>query len=182
MKIGLDLDGVVADFVGAANKWFKAQSGHPEEIPADCWDWYLKYPGGVELGERLFVDAVNEGLYMRCKPVPGALDGILMLVKAGHDVTFITYRQGDTAEADTRAWLRRWHFGYLPVVFTKDKGSVEWELHLDDHPETVVDLRVRQGRSAVLFAQPWNVQLQNRVPTVRGWGDFLTRIDRWAAA
>lgn len=180
MRIGIDIDGVVADFVGAANKWFSVKSNHPP-IPADCWDWYLKYPGGVELGDRLFVDAVNEGLYLRCKPVPGALDALYVLRKANHDLTFITYRKGATAEKDTRAWLKRWHYGDVPVVFTKDKGEVPWELHLDDHPETVVDLRSR-GRSAVLFAQPWNEQLQNRVPTVRGWGDFLTRLDGWVAA
>lgn len=180
MRIGLDLDGVVCDFVGAANRWFSLEASHPP-IPADRWDWYLKYPGGAELGERLFTDGVDFGIYLYAKPIVGALTGITMLLKANHDLTFVTYRKGKTAEADTKSWLRRYHFGDLPVVFTPDKGEVPWELHLDDHPETVVDLR-NKGRNAVLFAQPWNDWLHNRVPTVRGWGDFLTHFDGWVAA
>lgn len=173
MIIGVDLDGVVCDFVGAANTWIVKTYGYDLVVPTE-WDWWLQYPDGRMVWRSMW-RAIDEGLLrpQHCKAVDGAVAGVQQLV-TDHKVLFVTHRPARVAH-DTAVWLGR-HKLPLNLAFIRDKSLVRADFYVDDKPATVRSLR-DAGYDAVLFAQPWNTEAWDELPTVNGWKELLFAIN-----
>jgi hypothetical protein len=175
VKVGIDLDDVVFDFVdaffGRYYEWF-------DENP-----WYVKEFDDLfersrfATREEMLEWCDDAEVWERCGYVPGAPGGIQSLLACGHQVSFITSRTGAGAD-----WAREWHsrsvFGFgtsLACGFHGgDKAQVKCGLYLDDNPETVRALR-EHGKRAVLFRREWHDGYEGVV--VDNWGEFLELVE-----
>ena len=182
LKILLDVDGPIADFVSAAVRVVNDLGGL-SITPDDVTDWEVAdfLPEGLR---QDFWDRVTaEGFCSDLEPVPGAVEAIGHLM-ANHDVYFVT---SDMATSKTWAWERReWLKNYLGVsskrvVHAHAKYLVAGDVFVDDKPDHVESWRAQHlGGRALLWSMPHNVKAQNRrIETVTSWPDVLREVDRY---
>lgn len=162
-RIGIDIDGVCYDFVGS---YLDHIGRDRKDLKLDEWEFFH------ELGQtrEQFLAACSDGLRAGVifggeRVLPGACSGIYGLIKAGHEITFITDRASlDPTRVQrirdmTHKWLERVGLGDIPVIFDGDKGKVAKQLDLDyfldDKIENCWDV-ANQGVRVALLDQPWN--------------------------
>ena len=174
--LGLDIDGVLADFVGGFNRLAHRLTGKPLPAEPECWDYFLLH--GYTQDE---VDGVWHHIHehpewwLTLRPLVGHL-----YFPLGAVVYYVTNRplRKGVHEA-TEAWLRQHISPRGSLVMTRRKGEAASALHLarfiDDRPENLSEiLDVRRGRTKLtLQRRPWNVEAQARWRTVGGVEEWL---------
>lgn len=179
MRLGIDLDGVVYDYVAAFEDYLRDR--YPEKYDYDAYppfradDWYFFKEWGISTEEflRLNAEAVDEGiLFRRGHSIPGSIPTLRYLSDQGHSIHIITHRTfGTQSGANTFEWLQNHGVPHDTVTFAEDKTFIGVDLLLDDRVKNV-DASRAAGIPAVLFSQRWNREAHNRLPFVSGWSDF----------
>lgn len=156
--IFLDMDGVVADFVGAACKV------HGKEVEGvDCWNFFEKWG----ISEDEFWEPVNAGgrdFWANLEPFPW-FDELVSAVKAADKDFFVLTKPSRQASclAGKLDWIHR-HFGsrFRNYIFAPDKSplAAPGRLLIDDSDDNVKGFR-EAGGVAYLFPQPWNASRQS---------------------
>lgn len=158
MKIGLDIDGVLCNFVqGVFDHARLVGAGHlfPESW-LDAKHWYLSH----EVSKDAYMSRIHPTLkdnnlfWWRLKPLPYSTP--LDFVPA----RYVTARMNVTVDI-TRQWLLSNGFPDAEVISVdspedKYEHVKDLDMFIDDHWETVRDLRSK-GVNAVLYAAPWQV-------------------------
>lgn len=169
MKIGVDIDGVLADFVTPYKQLIIRVTGRdlfgPTHV-ATCWEFEREAGYTSEEIHKAWVFIRNSQSWWRNLPpypkTASALQALECLTREGHEIYFITSRpESPRRREQTIYWLR--HFGYAPwptVIFAEHKGDVckvlGLDAHLDDRWEELESIRVC-GVRAVRLRRPWNI-------------------------
>ncbi|MFV1989475.1 MAG: hypothetical protein ACC652_01905 [Acidimicrobiales bacterium] len=174
MRLGIDLDGVVADFtsgwVRRYNRDFDASVrvdqvttwGAPKQIThfstmGEFWRWVRFCGEGASLFRRL-------DLY------PGALESLQELANDGHEIVIVTSKP-QFAVADTYAWIAEHGLPAAEIHIVDDKSEVSCELYVDDGPYNLERLLVGRPDSVVVrFVRPWNAPIAG-VLDAHSWSD-----------
>ncbi len=155
--LGIDVDGVVADFVDAYRYLCQHLVGKPlPERPA-CWD-FPQAAGYTEAEvERVWAYIhANPEWWDTLRPLAGPL------VWPGADVYYITARpRVPRTLSITESWVRRCVDPKARVLLAPDKGAAAKALRLthyiDDRPENLLAVRKASKDTLVtLRRQPWN--------------------------
>lgn len=181
--LGVDLDGVCADYTSAFRDFVAKQFGaDPSSLPEPT-TWELTEAGwGIRDADHYFTlhrHAVHEHLFATMAAIPGASDTLWRLSDAGVHIRVITHRlliNGDHAlvVSDTVRWLQqtrpsdgRPRIPYRDLLFLADKADVGADLYIDDAPHNIRALRAAH-RDVICFDQPYN----RDVPGLRAadWG------------
>lgn len=174
MKIGVDIDGVTADFQGGWAKAYEVWYGKqidPEALKS--WDaCFDETHFKDEADFWAWTDEAN--IWRNLDPIPGALGAIRELRKDGHDVVFITHRH-ENARMATQDWIRR-HVVPMPELhFTKHKWTVDRQVYIEDSPKGLLQL-VERKPYVIRFQQPWNEGAPG-LPA-DGWAEVVDMIGR----
>lgn len=158
MRIGIDIDGVLADFVTGFNALAKKEYNVDLPNPAPEWDWAKA--GGLTSAQRNRLwELIKSTPFFGTLPpkagAPDALDRLNDLAGNGHDVYFITTRPGVTAKMWSELWLTG-HGCNIPTVLLavneEGKGSIAKGLGLDvfvdDKPENNLAVINATGRTS----------------------------------
>ncbi|MDR1603433.1 MAG: hypothetical protein LBS10_01400 [Gracilibacteraceae bacterium] len=105
MKIGLDLDGVVANSLPRVIEVLDA-CFERKFAPGDHFD-LARYYGVPREEIALVITERAEDMFGRAELVEGAAAGIAALEKNGHEIIYITARRDGWEEEVTCAWLER---------------------------------------------------------------------------
>lgn len=173
MKIGIDIDGVTADFVTLFLPALREVLGRVvryEEITTYRFQDAFGYSDEVEA--RLQVEIDRRDLLRRLPVVPGAREAIRRLGQA-HEVHFVTARPEARWGEATRDWLESRGFSNASLRFRegrKAEASEGFDLFVEDHLETALDL-VTQKIHVCLYDHPWNqtAELPKACTRVRSW-------------
>lgn len=174
MRIGVDVDGVLADFnsgfVSLAEKTYgiTRPSGFMETWPS-TWDYMEPDLGltGGQISELWELIKASPSWWETLDPLPNAVQDLvyldMMTLSRLHDVYFITTRVGLHVKSQTERWLSLMGFWQPTVLISKgDKGPIARGLDLnvliDDKPENLDSVvTATSGRCACfLFSAPWN--------------------------
>ncbi len=173
--LGLDLDGVCADYTGGFRRFVAAERGvAPETLPDPVdWDWSLC---GWDIPSRdeyldLHARAVHAGLFRDLEPLPGVSAALWRLSDAGVHIRVITHRLvvnggHGAAAGDTVTWLERHRIPFRDLCFMATKPEVGADLYLDDSPTNLEAFRAA-GLTALVFDQPYNRHVPG--PRVHDW-------------
>jgi hypothetical protein len=168
MRIGVDLDGILADFTDAFRQLalfhYNIDIG---EVP-HSWDWWQQHLSKQQFAALWHQIEAHPEWWTSLKPMQDAPQGFHALhswrIHHGADVYIITSRPGKRIQYFSQKWVNKWALDPIPVLIAKDahaKGVLATGLRLthfvDDKPENVeaVALHCPQAR-AVLLDRPWN--------------------------
>lgn len=196
LRFGLDLDGVLADWHGAA-RFLLSHYWNLELPPVEklfrTWDGHREYI--TEEQERwLWTEGIRLGLFRHLKVRKGAIEFCRRLEQLA-DIVIITKRP-KLALQDTLDWLS---FHRIPasevhiLAEKQSKADIPVDIALDDNPENILDY-LRTGRTfPILWLRPWNKHigeylvltpsepLENKVFCVcRTWEDVLWVTEAWS--
>lgn len=185
--LGVDLDGVCADYTGAFREVVADVLNIDETTMGvqtswrfeECVGWGVRdHQHFSELHKTAVVD---RRMFATMPEIDGASDALWALSDAGVYIRIITHRLvvnwgHDIAVSDTVAWLQtprpdgRPRIPYRDVCFCAKKADVGADLYVDDAPHNIVALRQARNE-AVCFDAPYN----RHVPGLRAanWPEIV---------
>lgn len=147
--LGVDLDGVVADFIGGlrpiAAEWLGVSvESLPLEVSYNFPEWELEASGGYSALHRFAVK--ERDLFRHLPPLPGAPAALRRLSHRGVRIRIITHRLyiewfHKQAIEQTTDWLESHGIPYWDLCFMRDKAAVGANLYLEDNPSNIQALR-----------------------------------------
>lgn len=167
--LGVDLDGVVADFYRAMRPLVAEWVGRNEdELSLDNFTWGLPEWGVKDVGhyKQIHRHAVTQReLFLRVEPIAGAGPALRRLSDDGVHVRVITHRLfiphfHQTAVRQTVEWLDKHAIPYWDLCFLKEKVDVGSDLYLEDAPDNIQKLR-EAGKTVFVLANPTNTALDD---------------------
>ncbi|HEV7281590.1 MAG TPA: hypothetical protein VGN57_15420 [Pirellulaceae bacterium] len=181
--LGVDLDGVCADFYGRmreiAAEWLERPL---DELTSDVSyglpEWGID-PRDVEEYRSLHRFAVTErDLFKTLPMIPGARRVLRKLSGEGYRIRIITHRLfieffHELAVSQTIHWLDYHGIPYWDLCFMKAKDQVGADIYIEDTPSNVRDLRA-QGLYAICFANSTNKEIEQ--PRAANWDEVYALV------
>ncbi len=175
--LGVDLDGVCADFYGGlkpvAAEWLGVDvASLPDRVSWTLPEWGVdQAPGGYDALHRFAV--TQRELFRRLPPMPGAPQALRRLSAQDVRIRIITHRLfikyfHQVAVRQTIEWLDFHDIPYWDLCFMREKAAVGADLYVEDSPENVARLR-EQGLKTIVFSNSTNEHLPG--PRAHSWDE-----------
>ncbi len=179
MRLGIDLDGVVADFNAGWTRRYNEQFD-TDLTPAMITEWGSMVPltrfGSMDEFWEWARNGDGPGLFADLPPYPGALEALERLATA-HEIVVITTKPA-WAYAETFSWLAHHRLPAAEVHITEEKWWVDCDVYLDDGPHNLEALRrERPDRITCRFVRPWNRPMDGAVD-IHDWTSFEDLVER----
>jgi FMN phosphatase YigB (HAD superfamily) len=167
LRIGFDMDGVLADFAGAYHAVERRLFGIPErttvENPETVGDDEPPAPSGRRTDAVWQVIRETPDFWQTLDPTePDAVQRIHeMAMRHRWEVFFITQRPatlGETVQRQTQRWLARHGFD-LPSVLVINgprgaaAGALRLDYHVDDSPSNCIDVKCESPAKPILIVE-----------------------------
>lgn len=173
MRLGIDLDGVVADFNSGWVSRYNSEFGSSLTTDqVDSWDAMGNLTHFESMGAfwRWASSGTHGSVFRHLDPYPDALD-VLNRLRSSHEIVIITAKP-DWAVHDTFAWIAERRIPTREVHITEAKWRVQCDIYLDDSPRQIVELHDNRPEATVCrFVRPWNDQVAG-VVDIRTWHAF----------
>ena len=180
MRILLDQDQVLAEFVEKVLKWYN-EDNKTNYTAEDVKNYYdLEKLVGLH-----FVRSCVRypDFYSDLDPVHGAIEGVKQLIDDGHDVCIVSAvpKSGAISFHGKLVWIRK-HMPFFDLknfVACSRKELVQGDILLDDAPHNCKAFLEKTGKISVLFSQPWNRNIDSKDYTHRifSWKEFLSLVN-----
>jgi len=186
LRLGIDLDGVVADFssgwMARYNQQFGTKLSHDDVVE---WDAPVSLTHFENMDEfwGWFATAGHQGrsLFAELDPYEGALDALHRFHNAGHQIIILTTKP-DFAVSDTYRWLSEQRIPTREVHLIDAKAEVDCDVYLDDADHNLRALASRRNQSVVCrFVRSWNSPQLGTVDA-RSWAEFGSLVEQTARA
>ena len=155
LKIAVDIDGVLADQVGAALRVIEKEYGlkyHKSEVNRAHWIF-----SGREIWSEIARLLADPEYTLSVPLIEGSQEGIEQL--GDHNVCVVTARRSNAEEA-TKQWLNM-HFPCLTEYYrarTGAKHTIPSDILIDDLDMNIVKfVKSDPNRRGILFVQPWSI-------------------------
>lgn len=173
MRLGIDLDGVVADFTAGCIRLYNQDHG-TDLRPAQIEEWHgiLDITHFRSMGEFWTWARRGAGpsLFRELETYEGATAWLDRLASA-HEVVIITTKPS-WAVHDTYAWLADKRIPTREVHITAQKWRIRCDVYLEDNPHQLHDLvRNRPEATVCRFVRPWNHPAPGLVD-IHDWDEF----------
>ena len=175
MRLGIDLDGVVADFNAGWMRLHADEFGsnlHTDMV--DSWNG-LHHLGGFDDMRAFWSWAApkehRRSIFRHLEPYPGAVDSLHALRDEGHRIVIVTTKP-HWAHTDTLRWLADHEIPTAEIHMTDHKYEVDCDAYLDDAPHVLEELaKHRAGALICRYIRPWNQPVAGTVD-VTDWDEF----------
>lgn len=161
IKIGLDLDGCIRDFISKMievyqqhfpDKWFK----QPDT-------WHLEEHFEIGKGIYDFISINQHEIFSKAPLIEGAGELIKKLDSPNYDIVIITNPWNNECKWSNIDWLANKFIPVTELYQTSNKKDVECDVYIDDHPKNILSYENRWEQDfktfkkfLIVFDQPWN--------------------------
>lgn len=182
MRLGIDLDGVVANFTKGWMDFYNRQFGTNFGV-ADSQRWHdlvdLTHFNDIDEFWEWSSDLDGRSVFWHLEPFPGAVEALRSLVDAGHQVIVVTAKP-EFAVADTHEWIEQHRIPAAEIHILERKWEVECAVYLDDGPHVLPGLvKHRPNATVCRYVRPWNDAVPGAVD-VDDFDEFRAVVDRLA--
>lgn len=182
MRLGIDLDGVVANFTKGWMKFYNRDFGTQLAVE-DSRDWgdlvNLTHFADIDEFWTWTSDLDGRSVFWHLETFPGAVDALRQLDEAGHDIVVITTKPTFAVD-DTHDWVEQHGIPAVEIHILEDKWLIPCDVYLDDGPHVLPGLVEHRPESTVCrFVRPWNRPVEGAVD-VRDFDEFREVVDRLA--
>jgi 5'(3')-deoxyribonucleotidase len=182
MRLGIDLDGVVANFIKGWMLRYNTEFGTSlNEDQVDHWDaaGYLTHFHDLsDFWNWAGASGHGPTVFRYLEPYPGAIEALCDLATC-HDIVILSMK-GDWAAADTFKWIGEHRIPTREVHLLRDKWKVDCDVYLDDSPFAIPELVDHKPESIVCrYVRPWNEPVPG-AEDVYNWDEFLSVVSREA--
>ncbi len=152
LEIGLDMDGVIVDFIAPISEWLGVD---PKDITS--YKFEDIYPDDPGKASEIRNYCSQKGYFKNLKPFPGALNFIEKLQKL-QDVRVWYVSKPVRSSPITWADKAEWILNHTPklietTILSGNKSIVAVNILIDDDPR---NLTMSMAKYKILFDQPWN--------------------------
>lgn len=149
MRIGVDLDDVLANFVEAFVNLAHETYGRPEKgkLPVD-WEWSNMGLSPEEINNLWVIIKSTPFFWQDLDRAEGVSHHLLKALDQEHELFFITARVptgGDTVKNQSADWLTAYGVRYPTVLVEADKGplaaALKLEAFIDDRPKNIIEIK-----------------------------------------
>lgn len=174
LRLGIDLDGVVADFNAGWIPLYNQHFGTALDVAdVDAWNSPVRLTHFTSMSQFWrWASTAGEGtsIFRILRPYPDAVEALQRLARR-HKVVIITTKP-TFAVHDTYAWLAEHRIPTNEVHILDDKTAVSCDIYLEDADHNLEDLcDAHPGATVCRFVRPWNVAHEG-VRDVHDWGEF----------
>lgn len=174
IRLGIDLDGVVADFNSGWIPLYNERFGASLTVDdVDGWNSPVRLTHFTSMSQFWGWSATagqGSSVFRILDPYPHAIDTLHRLSRRHHIVIVTT--KPDFAIHDTYAWLAEHRVPSTEVHIVDDKASISCDVYLEDADHNLEDLHASRPSSLVCrFVRPWN-HAHAGVIDVEEWSDF----------
>ena len=185
MRIGIDCDGVLRDFITDLIEGVKTT--HPEHTnkikTPTSWEWesWLPFWTDEETEKYVFEDNYLDFFGVVASPIESSVEDWPKLKQwakeNGHELVLVSAQRKNCEEL-TSEWLKKYGFDFEEIHYTKHKWSIDVDVLIDDSPEKLeqfADRSVNYG-SAICYKQPWNQQCQSSSFSIDRLSDIIGKV------
>lgn len=186
LVLGVDLDGVCADFYGELRKvaaeWLEKDiTDLPEEFTWGLKEWGIKDEEHYRSLHRFAV--TQRELFRNVPLIRGARHYLRRLSDERFRIRLITHRLfiphfHDRAVVQTMEWLDNHDIPFWDLCFMRQKDQVGADIYIEDNPQHVEKLR-RNGHYVICFGNPTNAEIAP--PRADSWGQVYDMVKTRAA-
>ena len=171
MRLGIDLDGVVASTAGWMHFYNLEFGTDLEESDSQRWNDMIRLTHFEDMSEfwKWAADLDGRSLFWHLEPFPGAVEALVELDEQGHEIVIITQKPR-YAIRDTHEWVEI--HGIRQGGHIVDRNEVDADVYLDDGPHMVPALvEHRPDRTVCRYVRPWNEPVPGAID-VHDFDDF----------
>lgn len=182
MRLGIDLDGVVANFTKGWMDFYNRDFGTDLVVDdSRRWNDLVDLTHFTNIGEfwRWSSDLDGRSVFWHLEPFPGAIEALQDLHDEGHEIVVVTTKPR-FAVGDTYEWIERHDLPADEVHILEDKWLVECDVYLDDGPHILPKLVRHRPQSTICrYVRPWNTPVEGALD-VHDFDEFREVVDRLA--
>ena len=185
MRIGIDCDGVLRDFIPDLIN--KIKETNPElaygiRVPTS-WDWeeWLPFWTEEETEKYVFEDHFEELFGPEASVIGTSLKDWPVLKEwaknHGHELVLVSAQRDDCIDI-TNMWLNNYRFKFDEKVYTHKKHLVDVDVLVDDSPAKLGRFKKQSvtGGIPICFRQPWNTKSQKSKITIDRLSDLIDKL------
>jgi 5'(3')-deoxyribonucleotidase len=150
VQIGLDLDGVIRDFIGKLNDLYDIDYPEGTRVPVTDWDISKAYSIGREIFYYAYIERGLE-ITRDALPYEGALEFYYELLNRG-DVWIVSNQRNKFMQTGTAEWIARYLSGQRGIIYTGNKNLSMLDVLIDDYPKNLTNFH----GDTYCIARPWN--------------------------
>ncbi|MGD2102403.1 MAG: hypothetical protein PVG83_09225 [Acidimicrobiia bacterium] len=182
MRLGIDLDGVVANFTKGWMAFYNREYGTSLKVEDSTrWSDLVNLTHFEDIDEfwEWSSDLDGHSIFWHLEPFPGAVEATRSLADAGHHIIVLTTKPS-FARDDTFGWIERHRLPAAEVHILEDKWRVECAVYLDDSPHVLPRLVEHRPTSTVCrYVRPWNRPVDGATD-ITDFVEFRDLVDRLA--
>jgi len=185
MRIGIDCDGVLRDFIPNLIDHIKdTNPQHSDKILTPLsWDWeqWLPFWTEDETETYVFEDNFIDLFGPDCPPINEAVEDWIGLKRwaedNGHELVLVS-AQRENCEELTDLWLEKYGFDFDEIHYTHDKWSVDVDVLIDDSPSKCKKFKEKSVSNGhpIMMEQSWNENNRDGYMTIKRLSEIKNRL------
>ena len=179
LKIGLDIDGVIVDYIQSMLPLL-SEACNRRVVYHDICHWDVAKAVGIPeyRMNEVWAEMFNTPRLLDAPPVEGALDGIKSLNE--HELCIVTGRPYMIKNL-TEEWFARYAIRYDQLLFARPGNKLSVANGIDVFIEDYYDEAVKLSEAGIytlLYDRPWNQSLflPESCQRVYDWDDIVTAV------
>ena len=179
MRIGVDLDGVVANFTKGWTEHYKIEFGK-EILESDIISWGLSKPlthFETELDFWEWAKEINgSSIFRNLETYENSVEVLTKLAMSGHEIVILSSKPWWSIH-DTLMWLGENKIPSREIHFIEDKWRVECDVYIDDAPHQIENFVKKVPDKLILrFVREYNRPVRGAVD-IHKWAELTSLLE-----